>query len=141
MPVEEGLATEEADKPVTQTDSSLMHSEITDKIIAAAYDVHNQLGFGFAEKVYENAMMIKLVAKGLQAVQQVPINVFFEGKLVGDYFADILVEDTIIIELKAASDTAKIHEAQLLNYLKATCKKVGLLINFSDKLKIVRRAL
>ncbi len=120
---------------------NLLLSDLTDKIISAAYDVHNQLGFGFAEKVYENAMMIKVTAKGLKASQQVPISVFFEGKLVGEYFTDMLVEDAIIVELKAVSDVLKAHEAQLINYLKATGKKVGLLINFGEKLKIVRRVL
>ncbi|MDH4161213.1 MAG: GxxExxY protein [Nitrospirota bacterium] len=126
---------------MTTTESNLHLADITDKIISAAYDVHNQLGFGFAEKVYENAMMIKLASKGLQAGQQAPISVFFEEKLVGEYFADLLVEDAVIVELKAVSELAKIHEAQLINYLKATGKKVGLLINFADKLKIVRRVL
>ena len=133
------LATEEADKPLIKSENNLILSDVTDKIISAAYEVHNQLGFGFAEKVYENAMMIKVLAKGLTAAQQVPISVFFEGKLVGEYFTDMLVEDAIIVELKAVSDLSRVHEAQLINYLKATGKKVGLLINFSEKLKIVRR--
>ena len=141
MPVEGKIATEEADHFMIRTDKNLLHADLTDKIISAAYDVHNQLGFGFPEKVYENAMMIKLASKGLRAAQQVPINVFFEGKLVGEYFTDILVEDTIIVELKAIAELAKIHEAQLINYLKATGNKVGLLINFGEKLKIVRRVL
>ena len=139
MPVEDNLATEEADQSMIRTDKSLIHSDLTDKIISAAYDIHNQMGFGFSEKIYENAMMIKLASKGLRASQQVPINVFFEGKLVGEYFADILVEDTIVVELKALNELAKIHEAQLINFLKATGNKVGLLINFGEKLKIVRR--
>ncbi len=86
-------------------------------------------------------MMIKVTAKGLNAAQQVPISVFFEGKLVGEYFTDMLVEDAVIVELKAVSDLLKAHEAQLINYLKATGKKVGLLINFGEKLKFVRRVL
>lgn len=141
MPLENNLATEEADTTMAKTDKNLLLADLTDKIISAAYDVHNQLGFGFAEKVYENAMIIKLSYKGLTAAQQVPISVFFEGKLVGEYFADILVEDAVIVELKAISELSKIHEAQLINYLKATGKKVGLLINFGEKLKVVRRVL
>ncbi len=117
------------------------HSELTDKIIAAAYDVHNQLGFGFAEKVYENAMAIKLNQKGLKVIQQAPITVYFENHLVGEYFADILVNDLVIVELKSVSELSKAHEAQILNYLKATGIKIGLLINFGEKVKVARRAL
>jgi GxxExxY protein len=80
---------------------NFIHSDLTDQIIGCAYDVYKQLGFGFVEKVYENAMMIKLLQKGLEAVQQAPINVHFEGKLVGEYFADILVNNKVILELKA----------------------------------------
>jgi GxxExxY protein len=101
--------------------------------------VYNQLGFGFSEKVYENAMMIKTAQRNLKAVQQAPISVYFESKLVGEYFADIFIEDKVLVELKAVSILSKAHEAQLMNYLKATGIKVGLLINFGDKLKIVRR--
>jgi GxxExxY protein len=126
---------------MTKPEKKLLHAELKDKIIAAAYDVHNQLGSGFSEKVYENAMMIKLTSKGLRAAQQVAINVFFEGNLVGEYFADILIDDAIIVELKAVAEPAKVHEAQLINYLKATGKRVGLLINFGEKLKVVRRVL
>jgi GxxExxY protein len=116
-----------------------IHSELTDKIIGCAYDVYNQLGFGFMEKVYENAMMIKLPQKGLEVVQQAPINVYFENVLVGEYFADIPVNSKVILELKAVSSLSKTHEVQLVNYLKTTNIKVGLLINFGEKLKIVRR--
>jgi GxxExxY protein len=120
-------------------DDNYMHSELTDKIIGCAYDVYNQLGYGFMEKVYENAMMIKLPQKGLAVVQQAPINVYFEDKLVGEYFADIMVNNKVIIEFKAVSSLSKAHEVQLVNYLKATGIKVGLVINFGEKLKIVRR--
>ncbi len=122
-----------------RADNNYIHSELTDKIIGCAYDVYNQLGFGFMEKVYENAMMIKLPQKGLEVVQQAPINVYFEDKLVGEYFADILVNNKIILEFKAVSSLSKAHEVQLVNYLKATGIKVGLVINFGEKLKIVRR--
>ncbi len=122
-----------------KADKNLLHSEITDKIIACAYDVYNKLGFGFSEKVYENAMMIKLSQKKLPSIQQAPITVRFEEQLVGEYFADIFVDNKIILELKAVSALTKGHEAQLVNYLKATSVKLGLLINFGEKLKIVRR--
>lgn len=122
-----------------KADKNLLHAEITDKIIACVYDVYNKLGFGFSEKVYENAMMIKLSQKQLSSIQQAPINVHFEDQLVGEYFADIFVDNKIIVELKAVSVLSKAHEAQLINYLKATNVKVGLLINFGEKLKIVRR--
>ena len=116
-----------------------IHSELTEKIISCAYDVYNQLGFGFLEKVYENAMMIKLNKKGFNATQQSPVNVTFEGKVVGEYFADILVDNKVIVELKAVSELSKVHEVQLVNYLKATGIKVGLLINFGEKIRIIRK--
>ena len=100
-----------------------------------------KLGFGFSEKVYENAMMIKLSQYKLPSIQQAPINVHFEGQCVGEYFPDIFVDNKIIVELKAVSLLSKAHEAQLIHYLKATNVKVGLLINFSEKLKVVRRVI
>ena len=139
MPLGITLDTEEADITMITADKNYLHAELTDKIIACAYDVYNQLGFGFSEKVYENAMMIKIAQKGLTAVQQAPVNVFFEKQLVGEYFPDLLVENKVIVELKAVSTLSKAHEAQLVNYLKATGIKVGLLVNFGEKLKIVRR--
>jgi GxxExxY protein len=122
-----------------KADNNYLHSELTDKIIGFAYDVYNQLGYGFLEKVYENAMMIKLSQKELEAQQQVPINVHFEGHIVGEYCADILVNKRVIVEFKAVSALSKSHEVQLVNYLKATGVKVGLLINFGEKLKVIRR--
>ncbi len=116
-----------------------IHSDLTEKIIGCAYDVYNQMGFGFLEKVYENAMMIKLKEKGLSAFQQSPVNVYFEEKIVGEYFADVIVDKKVIVELKAISKLSKSHEVQLVNYLKATGIKVGLLINFGEKIKIIRR--
>ena len=122
-----------------KADNNLLYAETSDKIISCAYEVHNKLGFGFSEKVYENAMMIKFSQKQLPSIQQAPINVHFEDQLVGEYFADIFVDNKIIVELKAVSVLSKAHEAQLINYLKATNVKVGLLINFGEKLKIIRR--
>ena len=116
------------------------HSEITDKIIKAFYAVYGELGYGFLERVYENSMAIELRAMGLKVVQQAPIVVRYRGQVVGEYSADLLVEDKVIVELKAAHALADAHEAQLLNYLKATVYEVGLLLNFGPKPEIRRRA-
>ena len=105
-------------------------NEITYKINGAIFEVNRILGPGFLEKVYENAMMVELKNRGLRATNQAPMSVLYKEKVVGDYFADILVEDEVIIELKTVDKIEKIHEAQLLNYLKATGKTVGLLVNF-----------
>jgi GxxExxY protein len=101
--------------------------------------VYNILGHGFLEKVYENALMINLRKMGISAIQQSPVKVHFEGELVGDFVADIFVEGKVIVEIKAVSALTNSHEVQLVNYLKATDVKVGLLINFGEKIKIVRR--
>lgn len=119
--------------------SSLKHSDITDKIIKAYYDVYNSLGYGFLEKVYENALQIELRKKGLFCVAQFPIEVFYEEQKVGQYFADILVEDSVIIEIKAAEVLVDEHEAQLINYLKATELEIGLLLNFGKKPEFKRK--
>lgn len=108
----------------------LLHKEITDKIIKAFYKVYNELGFGFLEKVYENALFIELESMGLICEKQKPINVFYEDHKVGSYFADLIVENKIILELKAAEFLIEEHELQLINYLKATEIEVGLLLNF-----------
>lgn len=120
-------------------ENNYLYSEITDKIIREAYHVYNTLGYGFLEKVYENSMMKKLEDCGLKAEQQKPIKVIFENKIVGEYFADIIVENKIIIELKAIESLNPTHEIQLLNYLKATNIEVGLLINFGKKIEIRRK--
>ena len=122
-----------------QRESNLIHSELADKIIGCIYDVYNVLGHGFLEKAYENALVIKLKQIGLTVVQQAPVKVYFEGQLVGDYVADILIEGNVILEIKAVSELTKANEVQLVNYLKATGIKVGLLVNIGAKLKIVRR--
>jgi GxxExxY protein len=105
-------------------------NDITYAVNGAAFEVNRILGPGFLEKVYQNALMVELKERGMQAKSQVPIRVQYKGNEVGEYFADILVEDEVIIELKTVEKLSKIHEAQLLNYLKATSIKVGLLINF-----------
>lgn len=106
------------------------HSEITEKIIKSFYNVYNKLGYGFLEKVYENAMLIELRKHDLEAKSQQPIKVFYDIFEVGNYFADIVVEEKVIIELKSAEAICEEHEAQLINYLKATEIEVGLLLNF-----------
>lgn len=113
--------------------SELKHSDITGEIIRAFYQVYNSLGFGFLEKVYENSLAIELRETGLTVVQQKPISVHYRGAIVGEYFADLLVEEVVLVELKAASKIIEAHEAQLVNYLRATNIEVGLLLNFGEK--------
>jgi GxxExxY protein len=117
----------------------MLHEAITDKIIKAFYKVNNQLGFGFLEKVYENAMAIELRNMGCQVCKQKNIKVYYEQEEVGDYYADLLVDDVVIVELKSAESLCEDHEAQLLNYLKATPIEVGLLINFGKKAEFKRK--
>ena len=109
----------------------IKYKKLTEKIIKIFYKVYNKLGYGFLEKVYENAMMFEFKREGIPAVSQFAIKVLYENEIVGEYFADIMVEDTIIIELKAIDSLKKVHEAQLLNYLKATGTKIGFLVNFT----------
>ena len=111
----------------------MLHGDITDQIIKAFYKVYNSLGYGFLEKVYENALLIELTTCGLQVAQQHPIQVLYEKQQVGEYFADLVVNDLIILELKAAENIRDEHVAQLTNHLKATRKEVGLLLNFGGK--------
>jgi GxxExxY protein len=117
----------------------MLHQELTNKIIGAYYKVYNSLGYGFLEKVYENALKIELRKLNLKVDQQENISVVYEGFEVGDYFADLIVEDLVIIELKAAEAICDQHEAQLLNYLKATDIEVGLLLNFGKEAKFIRK--
>jgi GxxExxY protein len=117
----------------------MLQDDLTKKIIASAYEVHNTLGAGFLEKVYENAMMIELKKSGLQAQQQFNIPVYYKGLLVGDYYADIIVEKQVILELKAIENLAKIHEVQLVNYLQGTGIEIGLLINFGNSVEVKRK--
>jgi GxxExxY protein len=113
--------------------SDLKHSEITGEIIRASFNVYNALGYGFLEKVYENSLAIELRESGLTVIQQKSISVFYRGAVVGEYYADLLVEDLVLVELKAASKIIGAHEAQLINYLRATNIEVGLLLNFGEK--------
>jgi len=106
----------------------MQHKDLTDKVLKAFYTVYNTLGYGFLEKVYKNALLLELQDMGLQVTSQKKIAVYYRGQSVGDYFADIVVNDTVVIELKAIEALREEHKAQLLNYLKATTKEVGLLL-------------
>jgi GxxExxY protein len=117
----------------------LKHHHLTDQIINAFCKVYNTLGFGFLEKVYENALALELRKRGLDVVSQVPVQVYYEGQPVGNYFADLLVQSLIILELKAASSIASEHGMQLVNYLKASRLEVGLVLNFGMKPEFQRR--
>jgi GxxExxY protein len=116
------------------------HKELTDKIIKIFYRVYSKLGYGFLEKIYESAIAIELENENISAVRQAPIQVFYDQKLIGEYFADILVENKVIVEIKASRQLVEENEAQLLNYLKATKMEVGLLLNFGPKPEVKRKA-
>lgn len=122
-------------------DKDFLYHDITDKTIACIYKVFNSLGSGFLEKVYENALVIELEKNGLKVRQQPQLQVYYEDIAVGEYFADLVVEDKVILELKAVSELSKVHELQLVNYLKATGMKVGLLVNFGEKITIKRKVM
>ena len=117
----------------------MLHEKLTSKIIGAFYTVYNEMGYGFLERVYENSLIIELQEMGLKAVKQHPIDVHYRKKKVGDYFADILVENTVIVELKTVSEIILKHELQLQNYLKATDIEVGLLLNFAPNKPEMKR--
>lgn len=112
--------------------SSLLHKEITDSILKAYYAVYNQLGYGFLEKVYQNSMYFELKSLGYKVEAQKQIRVYYKTQLVGEYYADLLVEDKVIVELKACELLMNVHVAQLMNYLKATKIEVGLVLNFGE---------
>ena len=114
-------------------------NDITYKINGAVFEVNRVLGPGFLEKVYENALLIELKNRGLKAERQVPIKVLYKENIVGEYIADILVEDKVIVELKTVEKFDRLHEAQLLNYLKATGINVGLLVNFKHSKAEIKR--
>jgi len=118
---------------------SLLHEEITKKIIKSYYKVYNTLGYGFLEKVYENALAIELRKNGLEVNCQFPISVLYESEIVGEYFADIIVNNTVVIELKASKELSEEHECQLTNYLKATNIELGLLMNFGKEAEYKRK--
>ncbi len=114
-------------------ENKIIHKDLSYKVIGLAMEVHRELGCGFLEKVYENALMALFQREGISARQQAPVTVCFQGKVVGEYFADILVEDKIILELKASRDIAEIHKAQALNYLKATSLRLAIILNFGKE--------
>ena len=113
--------------------------ELTKRIIGCAFHVHNTLGAGFLEQVYEDALRIELAKQGLQVKQQAPIQVYYDGQVVGSYCADLWVEDRVIVELKAVRQLSKAHEVQLVNYLIATGVDTGLLLNFGPSVQVKRK--
>jgi GxxExxY protein len=121
----------------TMTDGK--HADLTETIIGAFYRVYNTLGYGFNEKVYENALALELRKLGLTVEKQKEIHVYYDGQIVGNYAVDLLVNGLVTLELKAARELCEDHEAQLLNYLKATRIEVGLLFNFGIEPKIKRK--
>lgn len=117
----------------------LIHKELTDIILKAFFDVYNELGYGFLEKVYQNSLYIELKSKGLKVEAQRQVKVNFKGFEVGEYYPDLIIEDKIILELKAAECIVEEHENQLINYLRATNIEVGLLLNFGRKPEFKRK--
>lgn len=120
-------------------ESDLLHRDLTDNIIGVFYDVYNDLGFGFLESVYEEAMVIALREAGLNVEQQVPVPVWFRGRSIGAFQADLLIDQLVIIELKAVKQLIEAHVAQLMHYLRATEIEVGLVMNFGQKPEFKRR--
>ena len=112
---------------------------LTEKIIGCAYRVYNKMGFGFLESVYEKCMLIELGKEGLSVEAQKPITVFYENDIVGEFVADIIVENTVILELKSVKRIVQAHEVQLVNYLVATGKPVGLILNFGERKVEIKR--
>ncbi len=118
----------------------MQHQEITERIIGCAYSVYNKMGYGFLESVYEKCFIIELKKTGLKVEAQYPISVFYDKEVVGEFIADLVVEDEVIVELKSVRRVVKAHEVQLVNYLVATKKDVGLIINFGEtKVEIKRK--
>lgn len=114
-------------------EKKILYKDLSYKIIGLSIEVYNKLGYGFLEKVYENALMVLFKREGIQAKQQTPITVYFEGEMVGEYYADFLVEDKIILELKAVEKIVDTHKSQTLNYLKATGLQLAIILNFGKE--------
>ena len=135
------MDTDRAERTMEQRKDAagLAHRELSERIIGAFYATYSELGYGFLESVYENAFAIQLEEAGLLVRRQHPIVVRFRDQVVGEFRADLLVEDLIIVEIKSASSLASIHEAQLINYLKATGIRIGLLVNFGPRPQFRRR--
>ncbi|MFQ5708698.1 MAG: GxxExxY protein [bacterium] len=117
----------------------MKYKDLTERIIGCAYRVHNKMGFGFLESVYEKCLLIELKRAGLKAEAQRSIQVYYEDEVVGEFVADVIVEDAIILELKSVRRVVKAHEVQLVNYLTATRKDVGLIINFAERKVEIKR--
>lgn len=117
----------------------MKHEELTQQIIGCAYKVYNAMGYGYLESVYEKCLVIELKKAGLKVEEQKPIPVFYDGEKVGDFIADLVVEDSVILELKSVRKIVSAHEVQLVNYLTATGKEVGLILNFSETQVEVKR--
>lgn len=115
------------------------HSELTGKILGAFFQLHKELGYGFSEKVYQAALALLLEELGMRVAQQVSLRVFFHGKVVGEYVADMIVNDVVVLKLKAVEKLTSMHDAQLLNYLKATEVEVGLLLNLGPQAEFHRK--
>ena len=128
------------DKKPSYSATLYKHSDLTEKILGAFYAVYSALGYGFLENVYVKGLMVELRKRGLNVQDQLPIHVYYDGQLIGEYFADLVVSELVILEIKAAKSLATEHEAQLLNYLKATPYEVGLLLNFGPKPETKRRS-
>ena len=118
--------------------TEILHKELSESIIKVFYEVYNELGYGFLEKVYQNAMYFELKSQGFKVEAQKKIKVYYKEELVGDFLADLLINDTIILELKACDGLVKAHYTQTLNYLKATNVEIGLLLNFGERPEIKR---
>lgn len=118
--------------------TEILHKELSESILKVFYDVYNELGYGFLEKVYQNAMYLELKSLGFKVEPKRQIKVYYKNEVVGDFFADLLINDVIILELKACDSLVKSHYVQTLNYLKATNIEIGLLLNFGEKPEIKR---
>ncbi len=118
--------------------TEILHKELSESILKVFYDVYNELGYGFLEKVYQNAMYLELKSLSFKVEPQRQIKVYYKNEVVGDFFADLLINDVIILELKACDSLVKSHYVQTLNYLKATNIEIGLLLNFGEKPEIKR---
>ena len=123
----------------TEKSLGLIHSDVTDAVLKTFFSVHSELGHGFLESIYENAMEIALKSAGLEVSRQHPVSVQFRGQAVGDFKLDMVVERSVVVEIKAVSALSGAHEAQLLNYLRATGLRVGLLLNFGQRAQFKRR--
>ena len=128
------------DKKTTYNATLYKHSDLTEQIIGAFYAVYSALGYGFFESVYVKALLIELENRGMEVKNEFPIKVHYAGQQVGEYYADLVVNDLVILEIKAVKNLLDEHEAQLLNYLKATPYEVGLLLNFGPKPETKRRS-